>query len=37
MVRQMALSLDKVEEGTSYGTVAFRVNGALFARQHQGM
>jgi hypothetical protein len=37
LVRQMALSLDKVEAGTSYGTAAFRVNGQLFARQHQDM
>lgn len=37
VVRQMALSLDKLEEGTSYGTAAFRVDGALFARQHQDM
>jgi len=31
-VRKIALSLDNVEEGTSYGTPAFKVNGALFAR-----
>jgi hypothetical protein len=31
-VRKMALALDHVEEGTSYGTPAFKVNGALFAR-----
>ena len=31
-VRQMALSLDNVEEGTSYGTPAFKVGGVLFAR-----
>ena len=37
MVRQMALSLDKVEEGTSYGTPAFRAAGSLFARLHQDM
>ena len=36
-VRKMALALDKVEEKTSYGTPAFRVAGALFARQHQDM
>jgi hypothetical protein len=36
-VRKMALSLDKVEEKTSYGTPAFRVAGSLFARQHQDM
>lgn len=34
MVRQMVLSLNKVEEGTCYGTPAFRVSGALFARLH---
>src|SRR5438270_3936692 len=33
--RQTALSLDNVEEGTSYGTPAFRVNGELFLRLHQ--
>jgi hypothetical protein len=31
-VREMALSLEDVEEGTSYGTPAFRVRGALFVR-----
>lgn len=31
-VRQIALSLDRVEEGTSYGTLAFKVGGALFVR-----
>ena len=31
-VREMALSLDGVEEGTSYGTPAFRVYGTLFVR-----
>lgn len=31
-VRQMALSLEGVEEGTSYRTPAFRVRGELFAR-----
>jgi hypothetical protein len=31
-VRRMALSLDDVEEGTSYGTPAFKVRGALFVR-----
>jgi hypothetical protein len=30
--RKIALSLDKAEEGTSYGTAAFKVNGKLFAR-----
>jgi hypothetical protein len=31
-VRQIALTLDQVEEGTSYGTPAFKVRGALMAR-----
>jgi hypothetical protein len=31
-VRKMALALDNVEEGTSYGTPAFKVGAALFAR-----
>ena len=31
-VRPIALALDNVEEGTSYGTPAFKVRGALFAR-----
>jgi hypothetical protein len=31
-VRKMALALDNVEEGTSYGTAAFKVRGALFLR-----
>lgn len=31
-VRQMALSLEGAEEGTSYRTPAFRVHGELFAR-----
>jgi hypothetical protein len=35
IVRRIALSLDNVEEGTSYGTPAFKVLGALFARLHQ--
>lgn len=30
--RAFALSLENVEEGTSYGTPAFRARGALFAR-----
>jgi hypothetical protein len=34
-VRQMALALDNVTEGTSYGTPAFKVGGKLFARLHQ--
>ena len=33
--RQMALSLDNVEEAPSYGTPGFKVGGALFARLHQ--
>jgi hypothetical protein len=31
-VRKIALSLQKVEEGTSYGTAAFKVGGKLIAR-----
>ena len=31
-VRKFALTLDGVEEGTSYGTAAFKVRGALFVR-----
>jgi len=31
-VRKIALVLDDVEETTSYGTPAFKVRGALFAR-----
>lgn len=31
-IRTMALALDHVEESTSYGTPAFKVRGALFAR-----
>ena len=34
-VRKIALSLDRVEEGTSYGTPGFRVGGVLFLRFHQ--
>jgi hypothetical protein len=34
-VRRIALSLDNVEEGTSYGTPAFKVDGGLFVRMHQ--
>jgi hypothetical protein len=34
-VREMALALDNVKEGTSYGTPAFKVAGKLFARLHQ--
>jgi hypothetical protein len=36
-VRRMALALENVEEGTSYGTAAFRVKGVLFLRLHQDM
>ena len=35
MVRQLALALPGVEEGTSYGTPAFKVSGKLLARFHQ--
>jgi hypothetical protein len=31
-VRRIALSLERVEEGTSYGTAAFKVGGKLIAR-----
>jgi hypothetical protein len=34
-VREIALKLPKVQEGTSYGTPAFRLGGQLFARLHQ--
>lgn len=34
-VRAVALRLPGTEEGTSYGTAAFRVSGKLFARLHQ--
>lgn len=34
-VRALALALPGVEEGTSYGTAAFKVRGKLFARLHQ--
>ena len=34
-VRQLALALPGVEEGTSYRTPAWKVKGKLFARQHQ--
>ena len=34
-VRQIALALPGVEEKTSYGTTAFKVNGKLLARFHQ--
>lgn len=35
MVRQLALELPGVEEGTSYGTPAFRAGGRILARFHQ--
>ena len=34
-VRQIAQTLPGAEEGTSYGTPAFKVKGKLFARLHQ--
>jgi hypothetical protein len=34
-VRHLALALPGVEEGTSYGTPAFRVGGKILARFHQ--
>lgn len=34
-VRQVALALAGVEEGTSYGTPAFRVRGKFLARLHE--
>jgi hypothetical protein len=34
-VRQLALALPGVIEGTSYGTPAFRVRGRILARFHQ--
>ncbi|MGD0956215.1 MAG: MmcQ/YjbR family DNA-binding protein [Candidatus Acidiferrales bacterium] len=34
-VREIALSLENVEEGASYGTPAFKVGGELFTRLHQ--
>jgi hypothetical protein len=34
-VRKIALSLENVEEGMSYGTPGFRVGRALFLRFHQ--
>jgi hypothetical protein len=34
-VRRVALALDDVEEGSSYGTPAFKVGGELFVRMHQ--
>jgi hypothetical protein len=34
-VRQLSLALPGAEEGTSYGTPAFKVRGKLFVRLHQ--
>jgi hypothetical protein len=34
-VRKIALSLENVEEVSSYGTRGFKVKGVLFLRQHQ--
>ncbi len=34
-VRHLALALPGVEEGTSYGTPAFRVRGRFLARLHE--
>ncbi len=34
-LRRLALALPGGEEGTSYGTTAWRVRGKLFARLHQ--
>jgi len=34
-IRQIARTLDKAEETTSYGTPAFKVRGNLFVRLHQ--
>ena len=34
-VRRLALALPGAEEGSSYGTPAFKVRGKLFARLHQ--
>jgi len=31
-VRQMALAMEQVEEGTSYGTPGFKIRGGLIAR-----
>jgi len=35
-VREIAQTLSGAEESTSYGTPAFKANGKLFARFHQG-
>lgn len=34
-VREIAATLPEAEEGTSYGTPAFKVRGKLFVRFHQ--
>jgi len=36
-VRRLGLVLPDVEEGTSYGTPALKVNGNLFVRLHQDL
>ena len=36
-IREIALSLPGVEDGTSYGTPALKVGGKLFARKHQSI
>lgn len=36
-VRRLGLTLPNVEEGTSYGTPALKVNGKLFVRLHQDL
>jgi len=36
-VRRIGLALPDVEEGTSYGTPALKVNGKLFVRLHQDL
>ena len=36
-VREIALALPGVVDGTSYGTAALKVGGKLFARLHQSM
>ena len=35
LVRSLALALPRVDDGTSYGTPAFKVAGKLLARLHQ--
>jgi hypothetical protein len=36
-VRRLGLTLEKVEEGTSYGTPALKAHGKLFLRLHQDL